>query len=169
MRHGPAEDQAPSGRDFDRRLTPHGRRVVERVAQEMVRRNLPISRIVASPLQRARQTAERVHAILEDPEQPLVVETHEDLAEGWGEGLLRELLASAAGSPGTPSGTLVVGHQPTVEIVVRHLLSNAGRLGSAAGRLSLLHGFATATVVSLDLGTAGGARLLGTIEPATLA
>ncbi len=162
MRHGPAEDQAPSGRDFDRRLTSHGRSVVERVAREMVRRKLPISRIVASPLARARQTAERVSAIIEEPGQPLVVETHDDLAEGWGEGLLRELLAFDAGPSGAPA-TLVVGHQPTVEIVVRHVLGRAG------GRLSLVHGFATATVVTLDLAADGGARLLGAIEPAALA
>src|SRR4051794_4438844 len=60
MRHGPAVDRMPSGRDFDRTLSEPGRRTVEAVAKELARRiALPV-RIFTSPLVRTQQTAEIV-------------------------------------------------------------------------------------------------------------
>lgn len=60
MRHGPAEDHAPTGRDGDRALTPSGRERVAQVAAALVARGEVPSLIVSSPLVRARQTAEIV-------------------------------------------------------------------------------------------------------------
>lgn len=58
MRHGPAEDEAASGRDGDRALTPAGRDRVRLVARELIRRGKTPQIVLSSPLVRARQTAE---------------------------------------------------------------------------------------------------------------
>ena len=60
MRHGPAEDVAASGRDFDRALTGAGRARVVRVAEVLKREGEIPSTVWTSPLARARATAEIV-------------------------------------------------------------------------------------------------------------
>ncbi len=62
MRHGPAEDFAPSGRDADRALTPSGRDRVRAVAKLLSANDEAPRVIVSSPLVRALQTAEIVAA-----------------------------------------------------------------------------------------------------------
>src|SRR6185436_16085877 len=78
MRHGPAEDRGPSGRDFDRRLTDAGRALVDRAAIALLDlRGAPVPRILSSPLTRAEQTARIVHARAGLDASP--VELHDDL------------------------------------------------------------------------------------------
>ena len=71
MRHGPAEDHARSGRDFDRKLTASGRARTELVAQELGQREeqprhtvsgtrLPLGAVTALP--RADRLSERATA-----------------------------------------------------------------------------------------------------------
>src|ERR1051325_10335897 len=64
MRHGPAEDAAPSGRDFDRSLSESGRARTTAVARELERRDERPVRILSSPLRRAVQTADIVAGVL---------------------------------------------------------------------------------------------------------
>ena len=63
MRHGPAEDQAPTGRDFDRKLTSSGRARTELAAHELGRWERP-KRVISSPLVRTIETAEIVVSVL---------------------------------------------------------------------------------------------------------
>jgi phosphohistidine phosphatase len=146
MRHGPAEDRAPSGRDFDRLLTPSGRELVRRVARAFqsarAAGQAPASplRILASPRARARETAAIVRdAIVPVPRE---IELHDELG---GEAAIPLSLIAAATASGVD--TLLVGHQPVVEDLVRQLL------GGPAG----LAGFSTATVVGLDFAADSGA------------
>jgi phosphohistidine phosphatase len=139
MRHGPAEDRAPTGRDFDRELTAPGRRVVAQAAHALCEARRPLGgrpwRVLASPLRRARETAEIVAATVEPSPE---VEIHDDLAADAG--LPLDLVRALAGA-GTD--TLLVGHQPAVEELARSLVHPS--------HLALPGGFRTALVVALEL------------------
>ena len=88
MRHGPAEDQAATGRDFDRKLTSSGRARTEVAAHELGRWERP-KRVISSPLVRTIETAEVVMAALG---LTFELETREELAPGGDAiGLLGEL------------------------------------------------------------------------------
>lgn len=135
MRHGPAEDRAASGRDADRRLTAAGRAVVERAAQRLRARGAHLPRILTSPLVRARETAAILGLVAGTARLP--PEEHDDLAAD--QDLPLRLVGELAG---LGHDAVLVGHQPTVEALVRHL----------SGRRDVLPtGFRTATVVALEL------------------
>ena len=72
MRHGPAEDQSESGRDFDRKLTTSGRVRTELAAHELGRWERPKS-IVTSPLCRTVETSEIVVGVLGAPNTPTTI------------------------------------------------------------------------------------------------
>jgi phosphohistidine phosphatase len=136
MRHGPAEDHAPSGRDFDRRLTPAGREVVRRVAvafhaARAAGAPTPL-RILTSPRVRARETA----TILRDARVPASRDLELRDALGGDLPIPFALIDEAAASG---VDTILVGHQPRVEELVAALV----------GSSSALAGFATATIVEL--------------------
>ena len=58
LRHGIAEDRAPSGRDADRRLTEDGKKKLRRVLARAAEAGVNPSLILSSPLKRAIETAE---------------------------------------------------------------------------------------------------------------
>ncbi|HMI83620.1 MAG TPA: phosphohistidine phosphatase SixA [Polyangiaceae bacterium] len=113
MRHGPAEDQASTGRDFDRRLTSSGRSRTELAAHELGRWEPP-KRIVSSPLVRTIETAEVVMAALG---LTFDLERREELAPG-GDALplLSELARQDA------KRVMVIGHEPDVSTLTALLL-----------------------------------------------
>ena len=147
MRHGPAEDQAPAMRDFDRALTKSGRLVVERVAR-LLRENgsLP-TRVLSSPLVRARETAELV---IEHAVPTLSIEIEREIGPG---GDLRGLLLTHADQEGAP---MFVGHEPDVSSVTAQL---TGSLGS---------GFDRAMIAAIDLERGARARLAWILDPRTM-
>ena len=119
MRHGPAEDQARSGRDFDRRLTPSGRTRTELVARELAKNDERPKRILSSPLARTIETAEVVIATLA---LDLLPESREELAPGGDSlALLRELAEQGA------RRVMLVGHEPDVSGLTASLLPNWSR------------------------------------------
>jgi phosphohistidine phosphatase len=135
MRHGPAEDSAPSGRDFDRRLTVSGRELVAIAARRLHRaRSAVLPRIVTSPLVRARQTTEIVHNLAGAPGS--TVEIHDSLEPRETPPLDVVEEASASGVD-----TLLIGHQPSVESLVRSLVRQPAT--------ALSRGFRTAMIVAL--------------------
>ena len=159
MRHGPAEDHAPSGSDFDRRLTPAGRELVGHVARafQALRTAHPRStaplRILTSPRARARETA----AIVRDTLVPIPddLEIHAELG---GETAIPLSLIDDAAASGVD--TLLVGHQPVVEELVQQLLGGRRVRG----------GFSTATVFGLDHAPETGGWTFAThLDPARLA
>jgi phosphohistidine phosphatase len=114
MRHGPAEDSAPSGKDFDRALTTSGRARVRSVVEELARREELPRFIISSPLIRALQTAEIVAAVARPEEQ---VSVRREMAPGGdAHGLVRELLDAGR------RRVMVVGHEPDVSSLVAQLL-----------------------------------------------
>jgi phosphohistidine phosphatase len=58
LRHAIAEDQSPTGRDADRRLTPEGRQKLRRVLERAHAAGVRPSLILSSPYKRALETAE---------------------------------------------------------------------------------------------------------------
>ena len=137
MRHGPAEDQAPTGRDFDRKLTSSGRARTELAAHELGRWERPL-RVVSSPLVRTIETAEVVIAVLS---LALELETREELAPG-GDALrlLGELAAQGA------KRVILIGHEPDVSSLTALLLPTWSRsfdkamvVGLKIDRASLAH------------------------------
>lgn len=115
MRHGPAEDDSPSGQDFDRALTASGRERVARVAQELHSKGEGPRVILASPLVRALQTAELM-AYFCKPEEP--VRVRREIAPGGDlRGLLYELIRGGQGR------VMLVGHEPDLSSLVAGVLA----------------------------------------------
>ncbi len=147
MRHGPAEDPTPLLRDFDRALTPSGRDVVRRVAGAILGEGALPTRVLSSPLVRARETAALV---VEHAAPTLTIELARELGPG---GDLRGLLLSHAALGGAP---MFVGHEPDVSSVTAQL---TGSLGS---------GFDKAMIAAIELEPGARGRLAWILEPRTL-
>lgn len=67
VRHAVAEERAPRGGDAERRLTAAGRKDFVRVVAGFSRLEPDLTRILTSPLVRARETAEILHDELPGP------------------------------------------------------------------------------------------------------
>jgi phosphohistidine phosphatase len=139
MRHGPAEDESTTGRDFDRALSEQGRvRVVEAATTLARRGDLPV-RIVSSPLVRAVQTAgivaKTLGIVAELEIRPELAPSSED-----GVSLVHELVSSG------DRAVLVVGHAPDVSLLIYALTGLP--MGS----------FSAGMIVALDMTGRSGAR-----------
>jgi phosphohistidine phosphatase len=111
MRHGPAEDHAASGRDFDRALTPSGRERVRDVARALVEGGEVPHLIITSPLVRAFQTAALVAGLAQlaggDALEAPRVEIQRELSpEGDSAAFALKLLE------GSRDRVMIVGHEP---------------------------------------------------------
>jgi phosphohistidine phosphatase len=113
MRHGPAEDDSPSG-DAARVLTASGRERVRHVADFLAAHDEAPKQIVTSPLVRALQTAEIVHARVKPGRE---VEVDRAFApRGDAQSFVRD--AAREGR----KRLMVVGHEPDLSILVATLL-----------------------------------------------
>ena len=118
MRHGPAVDRSPTGRDFDRRLTEDGRALVQAMALALrAAHGAPLPRVISSPRVRARETATIVVETMRLAHPTGEVEIDEELD---GEQPIPSELVSALASAGADA--LLVGHQPSVEDLCRSLV-----------------------------------------------
>jgi phosphohistidine phosphatase len=141
MRHGPAEDRAATGRDFDRQLSARGRARTARVASELGTRDENPKRIITSPLRRTVETAELV---IETLNLPIKAELRDELAPGGNAvGLVEELLREGA------KRVMLVGHEPDVSNLTAHLLAGWART------------FDKAMIVALKLTEASYSAALG--------
>jgi phosphohistidine phosphatase len=168
MRHGAAEDRSPSGLDVDRALTQAGSEAVLRVAAALrAARPKGLGRIIASPLVRAQQTAELMRSVLAPGVE---LETDESLAPD--ESAYDLAVRSAACSV----DTLLVGHQPNIEMVARALAIPAARpsprppwVNAPAPAIRMPAQFRTATLVGFEVeGRPPPFALAWAIDPADL-
>lgn len=151
MRHSVAEDHSVDGSDAARALTSTGRDRAREVTAALVGFGEAPRVIVSSPLVRARQTAEIVHAHgkLEIP-----LEINAAMAPG-GDALTMVLEAARAGR----KRLMVVGHEPDVSMLVSRLVGGA-----------LPHGFGKAMVISLRVAPEGDrAQLRFVLDPKSCA
>ena len=125
VRHGVAEDKAPSGRDADRALTAEGRERMAAEVRGLLRLDLRVERLLHSPWRRADETAELLEPLLARRARR---EACEHLAAPPG----RELLAALSGER-----VAVVGHEPWLTQLVALLCTGSPR---AAGGLELKKG-----------------------------
>lgn len=127
MRHGPAEDSSPTGRDGDRALTPDGRNRTRAVAKALNNESENPLSILSSPLVRALQTAEiaaaetnlaqRVRDAKNTGGATGAVEIRREMAPGGDAlGLVRELARASR------KRVLIVGHEPDLSMLVSQLV-----------------------------------------------
>jgi phosphohistidine phosphatase len=135
VRHAKAEKDAPHG-DAARRLTPEGRRRFVALAGGLAAR-LQVTRIVTSPLVRARETADILAAVT-----GAKVEEEPALASGSSSG--REILALARKMG---AGAALVGHNPEM----------AEAVALAAGREEKVR---PGTIAEVDARAGGSLRWL---------
>ena len=125
MRHGIAVDRAGTGANSDdraRTLTPKGIKRMRKAAKGLLTLSLSFDRILASPLERARQTA---HIVAQALELEGRIEEIEQLAPDQS---VQELL-SALGAYEREKNILLIGHEPLLGSAVSFLLS--GTAGAA--------------------------------------
>src|ERR1044071_3221780 len=119
MRHGIAADRADTGANSDdraRALTPKGIKRMHRAAKGLLTLSLSFDRILTSPLERARQTAQIVAQTLELEQR---LEEIEQLAPDQSvQGLL-----SALGACEREKNILLIGHEPLLSSTASFLLS----------------------------------------------
>jgi phosphohistidine phosphatase len=152
MRHGPAEDTAPSGVDGDRALTLSGRERVRGVAKALGAAGEGPLRIVTSPLVRAVQTAEIVAIVTKLSDQRGSVEVRREMSPG---GDATELVSRLAAQGA--KRLMVVGHEPDLSMLVANL----------AGEFSLP--FEKAMVVALQpVGEGAQSKLRFVLDPKLL-
>ena len=140
MRHGPAHDDSPSGRDADRALTVSGRERVAVVAKALVDAGEAPFSILSSPLVRALETAEIVAEVThlsrrarEDEKAKRAgatgeIEIRRELGMGTEKlGLLAELVRAGR------KRVMIVGHEPDLSMLVMSLVGKELESGMGKG------------------------------------
>jgi phosphohistidine phosphatase len=138
LRHGIAEDHAPSGRDSDRHLTEEGRVKLRRVLKRATAAGVSPSLIVSSPYHRAVETAEV--AAHELGYQGEILQTDGLVPNSSPARVWSEIRAHR-----TESAILLAGHEPLFSATV------AWMLGSTR---AMIH-FRKAGLVRIDVETLG--------------
>lgn len=121
IRHGAAQESAPSGRDEDRALSSEGIAEIERIAVGLAAITRPVEAVVASPFRRARETGEIVAGALGN--LPLYAEPA--LASGAEPETM--LAAIAARFEGSRGGLAIVGHEPDLGRFISYALAGTTR------------------------------------------
>jgi phosphohistidine phosphatase len=117
MRHGPAEDEAQTGRDADRALTASGRDRVRSIARTLFEADEMPAHILSSPLVRALQTAEIVAAATKLADRGGTVQVRRELAPGGDAAVLvRWLMDQKLKRP------MFVGHEPDLSALITRLI-----------------------------------------------
>jgi phosphohistidine phosphatase len=120
LRHGIAEDVAPSGDDGDRRLTPQGQARMRAEAAGMQRLRLTFDAILTSPLARAAETAAIVAAAFPKAGDVRVIA---ELATGVPP---PEMLRALGPYLRRHDAVLAVGHEPGLSRLAALLLTGSG-------------------------------------------
>jgi phosphohistidine phosphatase len=120
LRHGEAEPRTAEVEEAERKLTPKGRRDVERVMRAAQAAKVRPELALTSPYRRALETAQIAVRSL-DP-KPELVETPLLIPEGSPEQVWPAVL-KALRSRSTPQEILLVGHEPLLSRLVAYLLA----------------------------------------------
>jgi phosphohistidine phosphatase len=146
LRHAKTENDAPSGRDEDRRLDERGRKDAAEIGGFIASHPpFPDSALV-SPAVRAHQTWELAWAAMKDRVPELHVELVPDIY-GADPGQLLQCIRDA--SAADPQRLLVVGHNPGMHELALALTDG----GDEAGRRALADNLPTSGLVILDFAT----------------
>jgi phosphohistidine phosphatase len=123
MRHGIAAgsgETATLSNDRERELTPKGINRMRKAAKGLSSLSLPLDRILTSPFERARQTAQIVAAALE------MENRLEEIEELRPDGSVEDLLSRLSAYSGAKN-ILLIGHEPLLGRAVSFLLSGPAK------------------------------------------
>ena len=115
LRHAKSDWDSSTPSDFDRPLTKRGKRDAPKVGIWLHREGLVPDHVVSSPAERARQTAVKVCKTLDIAKGRIAWEP--DIYEAN----LDDLLGVLGRCPADATKVLIVGHNPGLETLVRHL------------------------------------------------
>ena len=145
LRHSKTENDAPSGRDRDRRLDDRGRRDAAEIGGWMGRHPPFPGSVLVSPAVRAHQTWEiawqAMKALVPEPQVELVPELY-----GADPSQLLETIRDA--SAADPKTLMLVGHNPGMHELALALTGS----GDAAGRKALADNLPTSGLAIFDFG-----------------
>jgi phosphohistidine phosphatase len=154
LRHAKAERSAPSGRDFDRPLSPRGLNDAARVGRLLAAAGLIPDVVLVSAATRTVQTWEQAAPALPDAK----VQIRQDLYNASS-----ERLHAAADAEHDAQTVMVIAHNPGVGALAYELAARA-ILAEAGLKRDLEQGFPTAAAAAFEL---GGDRIdcLGVLLP----
>jgi phosphohistidine phosphatase len=157
LRHGKSPSLAEAGvaRDADRPLSDAGRRQAKRAGEALIELDCRPDLILASPLLRARQTAEQALKGLHG-------ESRLKIFEPLGSGADPEELLAALGQHSAERSLLLVGHEPDLGAFASLVL-----YGSDASAISLKPG-GMLLIETQDLGARGVAQLRWLLLPSQI-
>ena len=145
LRHSKTENDAPSGRDRDRRLDDRGRRDAAEIGGWIGRHPPFPGSVLVSPAVRAHQTWEiawqAMKALVPEPQVELVPELY-----GADPSQLLETIRDA--SAADPKTLMLVGHNPGMHELALALTGS----GDAAGRKALADNLPTSGLAVFDFG-----------------
>lgn len=118
MRHAKSDWHAGAGDDFSRPLSARGRRDSPRIGQWLLANDILPARILCSAARRTRETAELLCAASGLDPQIIVSETELYLADPG-------TLLAAIGRHRRANPLMLLGHNPGMEDLLRHLASPA--------------------------------------------
>jgi len=142
LRHAKTEAEAPSGKDFDRRLDERGRSDAAEIGGWMLRHRHVPDLVLVSTAVRARQTWDIVAGAMKSGPQPLVA----DLEELYGAGPSQLLQMIRAVETQNPRKLLVIGHNPGIHELALALSGS----GDGAGRKALADNLPTSGLAVID-------------------
>jgi len=129
LRHGEAQPRSEDLPEADRKLTPKGRRDVERIARLAREAKVQPDLVLSSPYTRARETAQIALRAFEP--KPPIVETPALLPSGAPKHVWKEIKSHSVSQQ-----LLVVGHEPQLSGLIAYLLASpALRLDLKKGAL----------------------------------
>jgi phosphohistidine phosphatase len=137
MRHAKSSWKEPDAGDFDRPLTPRGRKSARKMGQYLLQNQVQPDLMLVSPARRTEETARYVIKALSFPKDQL------RLREEIYEADLQDLLALLAECAQAPACVMLLGHNPGLQELLQHLV---GPLEEVAGKA-----FPTATVARLSM------------------
>jgi phosphohistidine phosphatase len=133
LRHGKAEADAASGRDFDRALTERGKSDAQIVAKALDQAGVRPDLVLVSPAARAAQTWEAMAQVFPEAEVQAAPELYEISPDA--------ILALARAGGGKARTVMVVGHNPGLGQLAAWLAQEAP---AGEGRRRIADGFPTA-------------------------
>ena len=132
VRHAHAEEKAPSGRDFDRRLDPRGSAEARLAAEHLDHRALYPDVVIASPARRTRETALVLSEVLGLGDDQVT------FAEEMYEASVEALAGAISGHAGSSKVVLVVAHNPAVSQLAQRLTGQTSLELQTAESVSLV-------------------------------
>jgi phosphohistidine phosphatase len=147
LRHAKTENDAPSGRDEDRRLDDRGRKDAAEIGGFIAGRPPFPDYVLISPAVRAHQTWELAWAVMKDLVPPPHAELVPDIYGADPAQLLQSIRDVAADDP---QRLMVVGHNPGMHELALALTDGGG---DTAGRRALADNLPTSGLAIFDFAT----------------